>query len=94
MPAFNYIGRDANGSQVKGAIDAANSTLVAEQLSRQRIIPISIESAKSSVAEGGSKDIDISDLLGLNQVTLDDLIVFCRQMYALIKSGEIGRAHV
>ena len=87
MPAFNYIGRDASGSQVKGAIDAANSTLVAEQLSRQRIIPISIESAKSSTIEKSSTDIDIEDLLGLNQVTLDDLIVFCRQMYALVKSG-------
>ena len=42
MPAFNYIGRDANGSQVKGAIEAVNSAMVAEQLSRKRIIPISI----------------------------------------------------
>ncbi len=87
MPAFNYIGRDASGSQVKGAIEAANSALVAEQLSRQRIIPISIESAKKSATASSSQDIDIGDLLGLNQVTLDDLIVFCRQMYALIKSG-------
>lgn len=87
MPAFNYIGRDASGSQVKGAIEAANSTLVAEQLSRQRIIPISIESAANVKAQGASTDIDLSELLGLNQVTLDDLIVFCRQMYALVKSG-------
>lgn len=87
MPAFNYIGRDASGSQVEGAIDAANSALVAEQLSRQRIIPISIESAKNNVTGNKSTDIDVKDLLGFNQVTLDDLIVFCRQMYALIKSG-------
>jgi len=87
MPAFNYIGRDASGSQVKGAIEAANSALVAEQLSRQRIIPISIESAKNNAVEKSPQDIDIADLLGFNQVTLDDLIVFCRQMYALIKSG-------
>ena len=87
MPAFNYIGRDASGSQVKGAIDAANSALVAEQLSRQRIIPISIESAKNNATGNKSADIDVKDLLGFNQVTLDDLIVFCRQMYALIKSG-------
>ena len=33
MPAFNYIGRDASGTQVKGAIEAADSTMVAEQLS-------------------------------------------------------------
>ncbi|WP_085298419.1 type II secretion system F family protein [Cognaticolwellia mytili] len=87
MPAFNYIGRDANGSQVKGMIEAANSAQVAEQLSRQRIIPISIEGAKYSTKGSSSQNIDIGDLLGLNQVTLDDLIVFCRQMYALVKSG-------
>jgi MSHA biogenesis protein MshG len=87
MPAFNYIGRDASGKQVKGAIEGANSAFVAEQLSRQRIIPISIESAGNSAKANASADIDIRDLLGLNQVTLDDLIVFCRQMYALIKSG-------
>jgi len=87
MPAFNYIGRDASGSRVKGVVEAANSVVVAEQLSRKRIIPISIESANNATANLGSKDIDINDLLGLNQVTLDDLIVFCRQMYALVKSG-------
>ena len=87
MPAFNYIGRDANGSQVKGAIEAVNSAMVAEQLSRKRIIPISIESAEQADTDISSKNIDISDLLGFNQVTLDDLIVFCRQMYALVKSG-------
>lgn len=87
MPAFNYIGRDANGSQVKGAIEAANSAIVAEQLSRKRIIPISIESANKTNSTVAYAEIDIGDLLGFNKVSLDDLIVFCRQMYALVKSG-------
>lgn len=87
MPAFNYIGRDASGSKVTGAIEAANSAVVAEQLSRKRITPTSIESAKKTKDGGAAGNIDISDLLGLNKVTLDDLIVFCRQMYALVKSG-------
>ena len=87
MPAFNYIGRDASGSQVKGAIEAADSTMAAEQLSRRRIIPISIENASQSDDAEASKNIDLNELLGFNQVTLDDLIVFCRQMYALVKSG-------
>tara|TARA_R110000737_G_scaffold317150_2_gene327678 strand:- start:586 stop:1824 length:1239 start_codon:yes stop_codon:yes gene_type:complete len=87
MPAFKYIARDASGSKVTGAIEAANSAVVAEQLTRKGIIPISIESAKNAKLAVTSKDIDLNDLLGLNQVTLDDLIVFCRQMYALVKSG-------
>lgn len=87
MPAFNYSGRDANGSKVNGAIEAANSALAAEQLSRKRITPTSIVKATSTNEELSSSDINISDLLGLDKVSLDDLIVFCRQMYALVKSG-------
>jgi MSHA biogenesis protein MshG len=87
MPAFNYIGRDTNASQVKGVIEAENSAMAAEQLSRKGIIPISIETAKQANTTVAGKNIDLEDLLGLNQVTLDDVIVFCRQMYALVRSG-------
>ncbi|SEK95999.1 MSHA biogenesis protein MshG [Colwellia chukchiensis] len=87
MPAFDYIGRDASGTQVKGVIEAANSEQVAEQLARRRITPISIETSNNAATASTSQDINIKDLLGLEQVTLDDLIVFCRQMYALVKSG-------
>ena len=87
MPTFKYTGRAANGSQVTGVIEADNSTAVAEQLSRKYIIPVSIEGGGKAKATGSAKDIDIGDLLGFNQVSLDDLIVFCRQMYALVKSG-------
>ena len=88
MASFNYIGRNTKGEQVKGLLDGANATAVAEQLSRQHITPISIEMAKNN--QQSSSDlahIDIGDLLGFDPISLDDLIVFCRQMYALIRSG-------
>lgn len=87
MPAFNYSGRDASGSKVSGAVEAANSTVAAEQLLRRRITPISIVIASKADDSTSSNDINLSDILGLDKVTLDDLIVFCRQMYALVKSG-------
>ena len=86
MPAYSYIGRDSKGTQVKGSLEAANSAAAAEQLSRQQIIPISIESAKSA-KEANVSQINISELLGFDLVSLDDLIIFCRQMYALMRSG-------
>lgn len=86
MPAFNYIGRDSTGAQIKGSLDGSDEHAIAEQLSRQRIIPISIE-AKKVVTTQNVGDIDIADLLGFPAVKLDELIVFCRQMYALMKSG-------
>lgn len=88
MAAFKYVGRDASGSQVKGAIEAANMNAVAEQLSRQRIMPTEITEAKSSKGSAGDvANIDIGELLGFDTIALDDLIVFCRQMYALVRSG-------
>ncbi|NQZ81763.1 MAG: type II secretion system F family protein [Colwellia sp.] len=88
MPAFNYIGRDSSGSQVKGNIEAANSAAVAEQLSRKSIIPISIKASTAKAKSGESiATMDIGDLLGFAVVSLDDLIIFCRQMYALMRSG-------
>ena len=88
MAIFEYKGRSANGNQVSGSIEAASASAVAEQLSRQRIIPIKIEpSTNVQVDKDDLANIDIGDLLGFSPVTLDDLIVFCRQMYALVRSG-------
>lgn len=85
MASFDYVGRNNQGAQVKGTIEAANISAVAEMLSRQQIIPTDIKQGKEKVGNAG--DIDIGDLLGFAPVSLDDLIVFCRQMYALMKSG-------
>ena len=87
MAAYNYIGRDAKGSQIKGKLEAKSSAAAAEQLSRQQIIPISIEVAKGNGKETSLAQIDINELLGFDLVSLDDLIIFCRQMYALMRSG-------
>ena len=88
MAAFSYIGRNSQGAQVKGSIDAANANAVAEQLSRQQIVPVSIEEAKKAANNSGDlAHINIGDLLGFSAISLDDLIVFCRQMYALVRSG-------
>ncbi|WP_426359761.1 type II secretion system F family protein [Pseudocolwellia sp. HL-MZ19] len=87
MAAYSYIGRDAKGSQIKGKLEAKSSAAAAEQLSRQQIIPISIEVAKGNGKETSLAQIDINELLGFELVSLDDLIIFCRQMYALMRSG-------
>lgn len=88
MASFSYIGRNSTGGQVKGQLEGANATAIAEQLSRQQIIPISIEPAKGKgSASTDPKNIDIVELLGFSVISLDDLIVFCRQMYALVRSG-------
>lgn len=86
MAVFTYKGRNNKGEQVTGSLEAASAELVAEQLSRQQIIPVAIEESKKG-AKKSAANIDIGELLGFNQVSLDDLIVLCRQMHALMRSG-------
>lgn len=86
MASFKYIGRNSGGSQVKGTIEANNTSAAAEQLQRKSITPISITATKASNSESlASKDV--SEIFGFNKVSLDELIIFSRQMYALMRSG-------
>ncbi len=88
MAVFNYQGRNVSGSQVKGKLDSANINAAAEQLAKQQIIVIKLEEVKGDSSSGfDASNIDIADLLGFNAVKLDDLIILCRQMYALMRAG-------
>jgi len=85
MASFNYTGRNASGSQVKDSIEAANVDGAAEKLFKKGITPISIIVAEASGKNAGSTDV--FELLNNGRVSLEELIVFCRQMYALMRSG-------
>lgn len=84
MASFKYTGRNAGGSQVKDSIDAANIDLAAEKLFKKGITPISISAAKTAK---NAASTDVFELLNNGKVSLEELIVFCRQMYALMRSG-------
>jgi len=85
MATFNYTGRNASGSQVKDTIDAVNADAAAEKLFKKGITPIAIVAVKEGKASAGS--IDVMELLNNGKVSLEELIIFCRQMYALMRSG-------
>jgi len=88
MAEFFYQGRNAQGQRVEGQLEAASQNALLQLLKRQSIIATRVEPA----AKPSSKNIDLSALLGrLTQrkakVSIDELIMFCRQMYALSRSG-------
>ncbi|PKI13157.1 type II secretion system F family protein [Colwellia sp. 12G3] len=85
MASFNYTGRNASGSQVKDNIEAANVDIAAEKLFKKGITPISIVAVPEGSTSGAS--VDVFELLNNGRVSLEELIVFCRQMYALMRSG-------
>ena len=83
MSAFKWRGRNARGQLVDGRVDAESTDAVAQQLMRVDITPIEIETAP----ESGSKGPGLSQRLGLDKPSINDLILFTRQMFTLTKAG-------
>lgn len=89
MPNFQYTGMNNNGQRVTGSIEALDSKEAATQLQSQYITPIAIQKTTGgSSASLAEKDIDINEWLSsLQSVDLEELIIFSRQMAALLSAG-------
>lgn len=88
MAAFRFTGRDAQGQKVAGVRQAASAEALAGELLAERITPLTIEAQ----AEAGASDAtdalrQLKRLLGRERVSLEELIIFCRQMHSLSKAG-------
>ena len=83
MPLFEYSGRNIQGQLMKGHLEAHSSERVAVQLIQRGVTPVKIEAVRVSESYGRQ----IENLLGANRVQVNDLIMFCRQMYTITKSG-------
>lgn len=87
MPAFQYRGRATDGQVTQGSIDAIDESAAAKLLMGRSIIPIQIEVVKSEAVTDKKVDKEKSINFLTPHVSLDDLIVFARQMYSLTKAG-------
>ncbi|MDJ0778481.1 MAG: type II secretion system F family protein [Gammaproteobacteria bacterium] len=83
MPQFEFKGRGSNGQLVDGELEGASSTAVAGALMDRGVTPISIVEKRQS--------IDVVEVVrerfDLYRVSVEELLMFTRQMGALIKSG-------
>ncbi|MFQ3248453.1 type II secretion system F family protein [Glaciecola sp.] len=84
MASFAYKGRESGGSLVDGMIDANDAMTAAKMLMARNIVPIDIQ-VLASKAGTQKKSSEINFLTP--QVSIDDLVVFSRQMYSLAKAG-------
>lgn len=82
MANFEYQGRDSQGKAVTGTLEVVSQNAAASELSRQGITPIRIVETAQKAA---GKPIEIN--IFPKKVSLDELIIFCRQMNALMRSG-------
>lgn len=83
MAKFQYQGRDGQGQSVQGVLDVASQAMAASELQRKGITPIKIAEHK----ESKKADININLPMFQKKVSLDELIIFCRQMNALMRAG-------
>jgi len=80
MATYKYRGRDAQGQQVTGMVDAASESAAADQLMSRAVIPLELNEAKEK------REFSLASLFK-GKVSLDELQIFSRQMYSLTRSG-------
>ena len=85
MASFRYTGRNHQGERVSGSLQGNSADAVASELVAQRITPLQIE---EETASGGDDAMAwLAERLRKRSVDLEELIIFCRQMYSLTKAG-------
>ena len=84
MAEFVYKGRSANGALVTGRLVGQSADAVAGRLISIGVTPVEIRDQASST------NITLADLnkrLGGGQPTTKDLVLFCRQMHTITRTG-------
>jgi MSHA biogenesis protein MshG len=84
MAAYAWRGRNARGEAVKGQLDAASENGVADQLIAMGVSPVQISPLVASTKADGDNWFE---RLNRVAVTVEDVLVFSRQMYTLNKAG-------
>ncbi|MEI6859479.1 MAG: type II secretion system F family protein [Shewanella sp.] len=80
MAVYKYRGRDAQGQQVTGVVDANSESAAADLLMSRSVIPLELKETKEK------QDLSLTDLFK-SKVSLSELQIFSRQMYSLTRSG-------
>lgn len=83
MPFFAYKGRDGRGQAVQGVLEGADSGAVAGQLFSVGVTPLEINPSAPPRKAGPG----FLAQLTAKKVTHSELLLFCRQMYTLLKAG-------
>lgn len=83
MAIFSVKGRDKDGKLQSSTIEAVSVDGAASQLMSGGITPISIE-----LASEPQQSMELPALF-VKKVTIEELSMFCRQMYSLTKSGVV-----
>jgi MSHA biogenesis protein MshG len=84
MPQFTYTARDSGGALLKGVLEGTSAAAVAGDLMSAGNTPLDISEATAVAASMASRQISFGKK---EKVKHDDLLIFSRQIYTLLKSG-------
>lgn len=84
MAVFEYSGRTSSGDPIRGQVEAVSVTTVASDLAAKGITPLRIDVAAASSSELVES---LQRWWNLRKISLTDIIMFCRQMTTLTRSG-------
>ena len=83
MPKFSYVAVDANRKPVNGTTELPDRASVIDALTKQQLRPVSIKQVKESKAFS----VDFQHLLESKKVKQDQLVIFTRQLSAMVSAG-------
>lgn len=82
MPSYLYVATNSQGKVVNGSFDATDRAGAIATLSKQGLSPISLKEGAEKKASFG-----VLDFFGGNKVKSDDLVMFTRQLSAMVSAG-------
>ena len=83
MPRFSYLAIDAERKTISGKTEQNDRASVIAALTKQNLRPISIKEVKNRVGF----NIDFQHLFEANKVKSDHLVIFTRQLSAMVGAG-------
>lgn len=82
MAKYNYIATNSQGKTIASTIEATDRVSVVATLTKDGMKPISVKEVKTS-----SGSFTLGDFFGGNKVKSDDLVMFTRQLSAMVGAG-------
>jgi type IV pilus assembly protein PilC len=82
MSHFNYIATNSQNKTIAGTIEGPDKSAIISALTKQGLRPISIKEKVSSQGK-----FTFGDFLGAGKVKNDDLVMFTRQLSAMVSAG-------
>ncbi len=82
MPQFLYTALNTQGQTTSGSFEATDRTSALAALAKQNMRPISLKQTDIKKAS-----FSLNNFLGANRVKSDDLVIFTRQLSAMVSAG-------